>query len=42
MVVAITISHPRNSTGIIAFIKNDQEILLHLANFAFQEQPEDI
>ena len=42
MVVAIIISHSRNASGIIVFIKNDHEILLDLANFAFQEQPEDI
>ena len=28
-------------TGIIVFIKNNQEILLDLANFALQEPPED-
>ena len=42
MVVAIIFLHPRNPSGIIVFIKNDQEILLDLANFALREQPEDI
>ena len=40
MALAIIISyHEWNSK--YCFIKNDQEILLDLANFTLQEQPED-
>ena len=43
--MAIIISHPTSVNGkiIVLFIKDNQEILLHvdLADFTLQEQPED-
>ena len=39
--LAIIISYPTSVSGIIYFIKNSQEILLDLADFVLQEQPED-
>ena len=40
--LAIIISHPTRVSGIIDLLKNNnQEILLDLADFASQEQPED-
>ena len=39
--LAIIISYPTSLSGIIVVLKNNQEILLDLANFALQEKPED-
>ena len=41
--LAIIISYPTSTSGIITycFIKNNQELLLDLADFAVQEQPAD-
>ena len=39
--LAIIISYPTSTSGIIVLFKNNQEILLDLADFALQEQPED-
>ena len=45
--LAIIISYPTSVSGIIitpffyCFIKNNQEMLIDLANFALYEQPED-
>ena len=35
------ISYPTSASGIIVLLKNNQEILLDLTDFAVQEQPED-
>ena len=41
--LAIIISYPTSASGIIVLLKNKhQEILLDLADFALQEQPEDM
>ena len=38
----IIISYPTSASGIIVFIKNNEETLLYLAAFALQEhEPED-
>ena len=37
----IIVPYPTSASGIIFFIKNNGEILLDLADFALQEQPED-
>ena len=39
--LAIIISCPTRMSGIVLFIKNNPEILLDIADFALQEQPED-
>ena len=35
------LTYPANASGIIVLLKNNQEILLDLADFALQEQPEN-
>ena len=35
------ISYPTSASGIILLLKNNQEILPDLIDFALQEQPED-
>ena len=37
----IIISYPTSTSGVIVLIKNNQEILLDLADLTLQEQPED-
>ena len=39
--LAIIISSQTSASGIIVVIKNNQEILLDLTDFALQKQPED-
>ena len=40
--LVIIISYPTSMRRIIVLLKTNQEILLDLADFALQEQPEDI